>query len=43
MEKIILEIRIAEGGDDAKLLIQDLAHIYQRACQQENFICETTE
>jgi len=28
--KLILEIRAAEGGDDAKLLVHDQASIYQR-------------
>jgi protein subunit release factor A len=37
MEKIILEIRQAEGGDDAKLLTEDMANIYIKACNNQNF------
>ena len=29
-EAIIIEIRAAEGGDDAKLLVEDQVTIYQR-------------
>ncbi len=28
MEEIIIEIRDAEGGEDAKLLVKDMADIY---------------
>lgn len=28
MEEIIIEIRDAEGGEDAKLLVNDMADIY---------------
>ena len=27
---MILEIRAAEGGDDAKLFMQDLSRVYER-------------
>jgi len=30
MEAVILEIRAAEGGDDAKLLVEDQMDIYLR-------------
>lgn len=30
MEKLILEIKAAEGGDDSKLLVQDQFKIYQK-------------
>lgn len=30
MESLILEIRAAEGGDDAKLLVQEQAAVYAR-------------
>jgi protein subunit release factor A len=30
MSSIILEIRAAEGGDDAKLFVGDLAQAYER-------------
>lgn len=36
MEKIILELREAEGGDDAKLLVKDMAEIYQRYSRKNN-------
>lgn len=28
MKKMYLEIRAAEGGDDAKLLVDDMAEVY---------------
>lgn len=34
MEKIKIEIRAAEGGADAKLLVKDLAGIYSKFCQR---------
>jgi len=37
METIILEIRDAEGGKDAKLLVQDMTEIYLRSIKQQNF------
>lgn len=33
-EGIILEIRAAEGGDDARLLMEDMASIYCRAANR---------
>jgi len=32
--KITVEIRSAEGGDDSKLLIRDMAAIYAKACKR---------
>lgn len=32
METILVEIRSAEGGDDAKLLVKDQLTIYVRRC-----------
>ena len=29
-----IEIRAAEGGDDSKLFVQDLAKAYLRMCQR---------
>ncbi len=29
---MIIEIRSAEGGDDSKLLVRDMASIYAKAC-----------
>jgi protein subunit release factor A len=43
MEKIILEIRDAEGGDDAKLLTEDMANIYIKAATNNNFKVKTIE
>ena len=36
-EKIKLEIRAAEGGEDAKLLVDDMANIYKKAATINNF------
>lgn len=35
--KTIIEIKAAEGGDDAKLLIQDMLSIYKKACNVHSF------
>lgn len=32
MEKLIIEIRAAEGGADSKLLVLDQLEIYKKAC-----------
>lgn len=37
METIILEIRDAEGGEDAKLLVRDMTEIYLKSIQQNHF------
>lgn len=34
MQKVIVEIRPAEGGDDAKLLVADQTALYQRFCKR---------
>ena len=34
METISVEIRAAEGGDDAKLLVSDQAAIYAKFCKR---------
>jgi len=31
MESIIIEIRSAEGGEDSKLLVEDMCKIYVKA------------
>lgn len=36
-EKIILELRIGVGGDDAKLLITDMVNIYTKAARNNDF------
>ena len=43
MNKIILEIRDAEGGTDAKLLVQDMADIYRKSAKMNNFDCKTID
>lgn len=37
MESIIMEIRSAEGGKDAKLLVTDMKGIYIKAAKNNNF------
>ena len=34
MEAVIVEIRAAEGGEDAKLLVAEQARIYVRVCER---------
>jgi len=34
MSNVIVEIRAAEGGDDAKLLVQEQFRIYGRLCSR---------
>lgn len=34
IESVTIEIRSAEGGDDSKLLIRDMAGIYAKACKR---------
>ena len=36
MDTIILEIRAAEGGDDAKLLVGDQFALYARMCARRS-------
>lgn len=38
MEKIKIEIRASEGGNDSKLLVEDLMNIYIRSSKNNNFI-----
>lgn len=42
MEAINLELRIGEGGADAKLLIADMKDIYVKAAKANNFSCKIT-
>jgi len=37
-ERIKLEIRAAEGGEDAKLLVNEMADIYQKAASINKFV-----
>jgi protein subunit release factor A len=43
METIILEIRDMEGGQDAKLLVQDMANIYSKFCAKNNIVMKSVE
>jgi len=36
MESIVVEIRAAEGGMDAKLLVEQQVQIYKRYCQRRS-------
>ena len=38
--KITMEIRAGEGGDDAKLLVEDQAAIYLAYCKRNNLIVD---
>ena len=42
METIILELRAAEGGDDAKLLVKDMSSMYLKAANINNFTAKIT-
>lgn len=37
MDKVRIEIRAAEGGDDSKLLVKDQAALYAKTCQRRCF------
>lgn len=43
MEKVIIEIRDTEGGEDAKLLVKDMKSIYLKTCKIKNFIVDKIE
>ncbi len=38
-DKVRLEIRAAEGGEDAKLLVNEMANIYQKTASINSFDC----
>jgi protein subunit release factor A len=42
-EKIILEIRASEGGQDSKLLVEDLLNIYLKSARNKGFEYEITD
>ena len=42
MEQIIIEIRAAEGGQDSKLLVEDLRDIYLKTSRTNNFDYKVT-
>lgn len=35
MESVVLEIKAAEGGADAKLLVQDMLNVYAKVAGRE--------
>lgn len=43
METIVLEIRASEGGNDSKLLVNDLTGIYTKSCRNNNFSYKVEE
>ena len=43
MEKIILELRASEGGEDAKLLVEEMKNIYIKTAKNHNFNWLITE
>lgn len=38
--KITMEIRAGEGGDDAKLLVEDQSEIYLAYCKRNNLVVD---
>lgn len=40
---ILLELRVGEGGDDAKLLVTEMANIYLKAARNKNFNVHSVE
>lgn len=40
METVVVEIRAAEGGDDAKLLVGEMTLIYEKASLVNKFTFE---
>ncbi len=43
MEKLIIEIRDAEGGEDAKLLVNEMRDIYIKTAKKNNLDWLTVE
>ena len=43
MEKIVIEIRDIEGGEDAKLLVKDMKSIYLKSIKNNNFNLDKIE
>lgn len=43
MEKIYLELREAEGGEDSKLLVKEMFNIYSKTCIKNNFKLNTLQ
>jgi len=40
LDKIVLEVRSAEGGDDAKLFVETMEKMYIKFCQRMGFTFE---
>ena len=43
METIILEIRSSAGGEDSKLLVDDMADMYLKSARKNNFEVDTLQ
>lgn len=43
MEQILIEIKSSEGGDDSKLLVNDMANIYTKFCNKNDILCRVIE
>jgi protein subunit release factor A len=43
METLVIEIRASEGGNDSKLLVNDLTNIYTKSCRNNNFSYKVVE
>lgn len=41
--KTVIELRASIGGEDSKLLIEDMAGIYIKACQKNNFVADVMQ
>jgi protein subunit release factor A len=37
-QTIVVELRAAEGGEDSKLLVKDMAAMYIKAARNNNFV-----
>lgn len=37
-QSIVVELRAAEGGEDSKLLVKDMAAMYIKAARVKNFV-----
>lgn len=42
-EKIIIELRAAEGGQDASLLVVEMADVYQKSAKLNSFNCQVLD
>jgi protein subunit release factor A len=39
MKNYVLEIKDSEGGEDSKLLVDEMFNIYLKVIQKNNFVC----